>query len=140
MYIFKKEDYVLSIKNEKTGETEYFIQIDQLHGVIEDNVSKIVFHLSEKSWVTLQLLYDLAKEIQKIHPTNEIDWKLTFFYVEKEAYVDTIVDVVFDGKQGVVHKILRDLDFAAQETNFETHQIIFQIVEKRLEEFGLRSK
>lgn len=79
-----KIDFLKSVDQEATDYTIGLV--DSLGRTLSvgdsDDLSEIVLHLEEKSWVSLELLYDLAAQIKKHSPKNKIDWVETFKYVE----------------------------------------------------------
>jgi hypothetical protein len=69
-------------------EREYGILFNGIANIKEETqVSEWVAHLYKKLWISTEMLYDLAKQIQNISPDNEIDWVKTFFMVEKHQHL-----------------------------------------------------
>ncbi len=58
----------------------------------EDGSSQLIFHLEMKSWVPVSLLYDLAAQIVKYHPENEIDWEKSLFDAELSRAANKYTD------------------------------------------------
>lgn len=45
------------------------------------NLSEVIMQLNEKSWANIELLYEVAYNIEQLHP-NAIDWLATFKLAE----------------------------------------------------------
>ncbi|MFD2514636.1 hypothetical protein ACFSRY_12240 [Pontibacter locisalis] len=66
---------------------KYFVSLITLAYTRKENlVSESIAHLSEKSWVTTQMLYELAEITQRLYPLNNIDWTQTFVPIEEEYF------------------------------------------------------
>ena len=53
--------------------------------------SWILLYLGEKDYVPFELLTDIYKITQRIHPDNDIDWEETFLIAAKQRFLDECV-------------------------------------------------
>lgn len=72
--------------------SNYTIRIEELPRIrIKENInySEWIIHLLKKTWVTSEMLYEIASKIRNYYPNNQIDWISTFKLVERKYYFDT---------------------------------------------------
>lgn len=133
----KLEDRIVSIIDKNQGDTIYTIRKSELARTIDEGLSEWIMQLLEKTWITTELLYQLALLIKKEFPKNSIDWYKTSFVVEKSNYLNSLGDVMISRKESLTASAFEEIKFGRKESNEETHTIIREIVYKRLEELGL---
>ncbi|WP_159468317.1 hypothetical protein [Dyadobacter sp. 3J3] len=64
-------------------ERKYEIPVPGIGDTQQDTRESLcINHLYNKSWVSVNMLYDLAKKINKLSPDNDISWFKTFLVVE----------------------------------------------------------
>ncbi len=129
------KDFVLLIDSD--GSDIYNIRKIELPETREKVYSEWIMQLLSKSWVTIDLLYDLAVLIEREFPDHSIDWYLTFFAVEKKNYLDYAGDIFLPDDESSVQNVISKIKFNRAETNEETHRIIDEIVKGKLEEYHL---
>ena len=121
-----------SLPTAQLGETRQFEN---------STVSNWIHHLDEKKWITIEILYRLASIIHQHHPESEIDWKLTFFPIEKGHYLDTLYQLKkeFEGKpQNTTFKTVIDkMKLGKEENSEELNNKISSIVEDSLKDNDL---
>ena len=54
--------------------------------------SQLIFHLSDKKWVSMTMLYDLAMHINHFRPYNKIDWVTSLLDVELSRIASRLAD------------------------------------------------
>lgn len=115
----------------------YRINRKELTQTRDSHYSEWIMQLLDKTWINSQILYELARHIQQQFPDNKIDWRKTFFVVEKSKYLDTLGDVMTEKNDSITKSLMTKIAFGQKETNEETHKIIDEIVNRRLNEYGL---
>lgn len=105
-------------------------------------VSEWVTHLTEKQWTSTPLLYDFAREIQRLHPDNNINWYSTFMMVERGDYLDHAFKMKqnaepIDGKKSGFRDFLDRVKFGQDSFNEEEMKAIREILITHLKENGL---
>jgi hypothetical protein len=122
------ENEVVRIKD--TDGILYTIRKSELPLTRGENNSEWIMQLLEKTWINTQILYQLAKLTQKEFPDNDIDWRATFFVVEKSEHIEALV------KEG---DSFRDrIKLGQRENNAETNRLIYEKVDENLKAYGLR--
>jgi hypothetical protein len=137
LYIEEDDDIIL-IKDSNDDRVFYRIRKAELLRTREDSYSDWIMQLLSKTWASTGLLYQLAKLIQHQYPDNKINWKKTFFVVEKSKYLDSLGDVLTEKTGSVAKDTFAEIDFGRKENNDETNKLIDEIVDVRLKEFGLK--
>ncbi len=120
-----------------SGHEYYSIRIDFLDEKSSDNTSEWIMQLMDKTWVSNDLLYRIAQFVDKKHPDNSIDWKATFFIVEKAAFLNSMSGILTEKKSTITEELIEQVQLGIKETNDENHKIIEQIMNKRLMEYDL---
>lgn len=102
-------------------------------------VSACIIDLSQKTWVSMPLLYQVAKLIAENYPAIRMNWEDTFFHIEQSAYVKSASDFVnlanFEEK-GDVAKVIQEIIAARSISEFEKQEIR-NLVMSNLKDFGL---
>lgn len=115
----------------------YRIRREELPLKMEDGTSEWIMQLMDKTWMDVGNLYRLAQYIKSEFPKNSIDWRKTFFIVEKGKYLDTLGEALIPKMESITSNVFEMIELGRKEFNAETHKIIDEIVTKRLNEFGL---
>jgi hypothetical protein len=131
------QDGTVFIKDNNDDRILYRIRQQELPLKMNDDTSEWIMQLMDKTWIDVGTLYRLAQTIKQEFPDNDIDWRKTFFIVEKSNYLDTLGDILTEKHKSVTKNVYEMIDFGRKETNKETHQIIEEILDKRLTEFNL---
>lgn len=85
--ITEEKNGVLILVN---GDYEYFIPQSR-YDENYDGVSGWIQQISEKTWSDIESIYRLGSIISKYTKYSRIDWKATFFLVEKSFFIDKII-------------------------------------------------
>lgn len=132
----------LYLKGEK--ESIYFIPKSSLldsKNSAGKQVSDWIVQLLDKTWIEQNALYEVAQIIVREHPKNEIDWKSTFFIVEKKYYLDHVIQLKKQlnpsKDKSIFSSVLEAIDAGREETNEFTTNEISKIVSTRLQEYGI---
>ena len=131
------ENDVIVIKDSDDDGVLYRIIKQELPLTRDDSYSEWIMQLLPKTWINTEILYKLSQRIQREFPDNKINWRKTFFVVEKSKYLDSLGDVLTQKSESITKSMMSKIDFGQQETNEDTHKIIEEIVNRRLKEFGL---
>ncbi len=98
----------------------------------ENKCSDWVLHILGKTWCdNTKVLYELAQIIQEVHPENEIDWKSTFYIVEKSDYVGHVKGLKKPDNYWA------SIIIGQTESTPEVHDAIEKIVSQNLGDYGL---
>lgn len=119
------------------GNDIYSIRKADLPEIRDKAYSDWIMQLLSKKWATVDLLYDLAVQIQKEYPENSIDWYATFFVVEKKNYLDYATNLFLPREESLIDDVLNRIKFSRGEANEETNLIIDEIVQVKLAEYRL---
>jgi len=125
------------IRDLDEDEILYRIRKEELPLTRSGSDSEWIMQLLPKTWINIEILYKVAQHIQREFPDNKINWRDTFFVVEKSKYLDSLGDILTEKSDSVAKDVKTKIDFGQKETNEETHKIIEEIVNRRLKEFGL---
>lgn len=101
--------------------------------------SEWVDQLHDKTWIEKDTLYELACLIEIHFPDNEIDWRATFFPVEKESYLAHVINVkemTADDSQET--DVFDTIKIGQEEQSEEVNNTISKIVEQKLNEYKLK--
>jgi hypothetical protein len=131
------ENGTVFIKDNDDDEILYHISRQELPSTRYGDTSELIMQLMEKTWIDLGTLYRLAQTIKQEFPNNGIDWRKTFFMVEKANYLETLGEVMTEQHESLANSLYEKIKFGQKETNDETHKIIDTILDKRLKEFNL---
>jgi len=134
--IINEKDGV-TIKNIRNGMEMYEASNYDLEQIDEENLSKMILHLREKSWINTDTLYELAKVIALKFLNIFIDWNKTFFYVEKVNYLKFLDEVLQIKEESKELSTYEKLVYKNGENNAVIEQYIEKIVKNKLCEFGL---
>lgn len=132
----------------------YEIPIPQLDMIDSERPSQFcsywIDQLSRKTWMDKDSLYKVALEIQKICPSNIINWVRTFTPIERLSYIEAIGKIEIPhlyskAKQGTARKVRGmtpeelhwKIDLLSER---DVMKSIEQGVIKRLEAIGLNLK
>lgn len=137
LYLEEDGDMVL-IRDSNDDRVVYRIRKAELPRTRDGSYSEWIMHLLLKTWVSVGILYKLAQLIQREFPDNKINWKETFFAVEKSKYLDSLGDVLIEKTGSLTKDTFTEIHFGQKETNEETHKLVDEIVDTRLREFGLK--
>lgn len=96
-----------------------------------DDRSQIIFHIDDKSWSTLDMLYDIAYQVIKFNPNHKIDWVKTFTDIELIREAKSKVDNSLNG----VLEHIQYMQAISDQTREETRQR----VRSKLESMGITS-
>jgi hypothetical protein len=125
-------------------ERTYGIPLSGIGGVMDDfPVSEWIIQLYKKTWVSKGMLYDLAKEIVKLSPENQIDWIETFYAVEKYHYLvaNRQPDDAIEGQISAFDTVVREIQHSrelAEDVDFR--QNLETQVKEQLERKGIIQK
>lgn len=122
------ENEVVRIKD--TDGILYTIRKSELPLTRDEDNSEWVMQLLDKTWINTEILYQLAKLIQNEFPNNAIDWRATFFVVEKSEHIEALF------KEG--DSFLDKIKLGQKENNEETNKLIDEKVNENLKKYGLR--
>ncbi len=124
----------------------YDIPIHQLGDVINKNgtnYSSWINQLEEKTWINIDTLYELAQVIKELVVNNDIDWKETFFTVEKGIYLEHVKNVkkdtsnAFEQKTSYSDIVMRAIETGKEENNQNINKIVDEIVDKNLKRYDI---
>jgi hypothetical protein len=98
--------------------------------------SNTIEHLSEKSWATPELLYQVAEVIHQHHPDSSIDWELSFFPVEKQDYLEKLHalkgEIEQPDREKGTNRFMERIKLGMEENNPENNEAIKALVRDRL--------
>lgn len=82
--------------------------------------------------------YELARIIQNEFPDNNINWRNTFFPIEKKDYLEKLLQLkrAAEGKDGEVD-FMDYVELGREENNKEINDEINKIINQKLMENGL---
>lgn len=99
-YSFRVDTNVLVVSFQEPGYSEIqgydiapVVMLDEV--MREDGQrgrSQLIFHLSDKTWVSMPMLYDLAMHINHYRPNNRIDWVTSLLDVELHRLAKRLSD------------------------------------------------
>lgn len=118
LYIITEHDFV-TIKDADDDDFKYPIRKQELPLTRDGDKSEWIMHLLLKTWISTEILYKLAQVIQREFPGNKINWKETFFVVEKAKYLDTLGDVFAEKSESITKNLMTKIDFGQKETSEE---------------------
>ena len=115
----------------------YEIRKQDLNDIIDKDLSAWIIQLMNKTWIDIDVLYQLAAIIVKEHPGNSINWKSTFFVVEKKNYLDIKAESLLPKEESIGANVINKLKFNRDESTPENHLIINGIVNEKLKAYNL---
>ena len=135
----------LNIYRDEKSSPIYSIRKAELPHTIKgegDNLSEWIMQLLEKTWITSELLYKVAVVIQSEFLSNDIDWKKTFFTVEKSNYLRHVKEIKEIGKNSnekslTFESVIEAIEMGVKEQNEYINEIVEKIVVKNLRYYGL---
>ena len=136
MNIINKSGFV-NIVDPNTNKTMYRIRKSLLGDTRDGNISEWITQLSGKMWVATTLLYQLALVIIEEFPDKSIDWKTTFFGVEKGVAINEAVDLDDSVKNSGVAQVMMMIKLGQQFMGDGTDDKIRKLVSSRLREYGI---
>ncbi|GAB3639641.1 hypothetical protein [Spirosoma arcticum] len=106
---------------------------------IEFNVSNVIVHLLDKSWIEIKSLYKIAEYAHKKQSNNDIDWRCTFYAVEKHFFDDATGDMLFPYEEGTSYykHLLNRIRYNSISDSNGIVLKIAKIVEENLLKYGL---
>lgn len=137
--IIKSGNYVALIDGIHYGKEGYRIRIPELK-VIEDNDLKCsawILHLMDKTWVTIDTLYRLARVINELHPKNKINWHETFFIVEKSNYLKKLTLDITENEISITEKLIVEIERNQNLSVPKLHEEIDEVVNKKLVKYDI---
>lgn len=99
-----------------------------------------IVHLLDKNWINTEILYEIASYVHLKRPNSNINWKDTFFVVEKENYLNSGIQDIKNPEalpKTFFKKYMSIIEFRRDESNDETDKIIEEIVVLQLKENNL---
>jgi hypothetical protein len=131
------ENETVVIRDSESDQVLYRIIKQQLPSTRDGSYSEWIMQLFTKTWINTDILYKLAQLIKREFPDNIIDWRKTFFAVEKSKYLDSLGDVLTAKSDSITKNLFTKIELGLQKTNEDTHEMVNEILEVRLKEFGL---
>lgn len=143
MIIIKVEKKIVNLYKNDEDSPIYSIRKSELPLTRKESghqISEWIEQLTSKTWMEENTLYELAVLIQKEFPENIINWKETFFPVEKRQYLDHVnvtKRLVSNNKKSIVDNLIDSIKTGVEESNDFVNTEIYRIVEKNLKHYGL---
>jgi hypothetical protein len=126
----------------KNDEVFYHLRefdLEEIRVINQKEVSACIVDLSQKTWVSISLLYQVAKLIEDNYPAIKMNWENTFCHIEHSDYVKSACDIVNLAKfeeKGDVAKVIHEI-IAARSTSEIEKREIRDIVISNLKDYGL---
>ena len=134
--ILQKTNMVLLV-NSSYNNVLNRIENRELVEMEHNNLSSCILYLMHKSWMPTYTLYNLATIIAEKCPDNLIDWKNTFFVVEKIIYLDLLADSLLPKEKDSIETVINKLKFYRDQSTPENHKIIEEIANQKLTNYHL---
>jgi len=126
LFVDPENDIIYNINNKELGDTR--------DGVLSD----WILQLLTKTWININMLYELATIISNKFPTNSIDWHSTFYIVEKKFYLEQTGEILLPNSESGFQTLFNIIEYGRNENNDETNLAIEEIVNKRLANYNLK--